>query len=330
MHFRIGTKYFDLRKYKQNIYAPYYNDSCDLSSWVPEIYNKYGERMDIYYVRDVHSAHSPQNMGRYFLWDRYNFGLKTHFYSHWSMLETMGAPTRKFGYLGESKAIVPEDYQIFEKYKGLEKEFDAIFTYDEKLLNDLPNAKFAPICASCWYGNVKRGGAGRIADDLYLSKTKNVSIVSADKELCKLHKFRKALALKCKEEGLADTYGTFDGGNLIPISESLENYRFSIVIENDISKYFFTERIINCFAAQTIPIYLGATAIGDFFNTDGIITIRERDIDSIDVILKQCTEKEYMNRMEAVLDNYNRAKEYDSSSDYIYRHYLQDRNSWDM
>ena len=34
------------------------------------------------------------------------------------MLETMGNPDKKYGFLLESKTIVPEDYKIFDKNKG--------------------------------------------------------------------------------------------------------------------------------------------------------------------------------------------------------------------
>lgn len=113
--------------------------------------------MDVYFLRDIHTAATPYyGMGKYFLWDRYNFGLKTHFYTHNSMLQTMGIPTRKFGLLIESPTIVPRDYKIFERHKGLEKEFDAIFTPHDCILNKIPNAVFYPHAAAPWYGN--RGG----------------------------------------------------------------------------------------------------------------------------------------------------------------------------
>lgn len=48
------------------------------------------------------------------------------------MLETVGSPTSRFGALVEIKSIKPDSYEIFSKYQGLEKDFDLIFTYDEK------------------------------------------------------------------------------------------------------------------------------------------------------------------------------------------------------
>ena len=81
---------------------------------------------------------------------------------------------------------------------------------------------------------------------------------------------------------------------------------------------------MNCFAAQTIPIYLGATEINKFFNAGGIITFKLEDVDHFEDILKQCTEKEYERRLPAIIDNYNRViNNYDNSIDYIYSNYLQ-------
>ena len=63
------------------------------------------------------------------------------------MLFTRGQPRRKYGLLIESKQIVPDNYLIFKKNGGVADEFDAIFTYDEELLNGLSNAKFFLSCA---------------------------------------------------------------------------------------------------------------------------------------------------------------------------------------
>ena len=122
-----------------------------------------------------------------------------------------------------------------------------------------------------------------------------------------MHIVRKKLAFKCKNESLADTFGKFDGGAYCEIEEPFEKYRYSIVVENNIEPFYFTEKIMNAFAAQTIPIYLGATEIGRFFNPDGIIQIRLEDCEHIENILKRCTVEEYERRLPAVIDNFNRA-----------------------
>ena len=316
-------------KFYGEIYTPHYPQYL-ISSNEPVIYNCDGQRMRSFFLRDRLLSAIPTYMqSKYFLWDRYNLGLKTHFYSHNSMLETMGKPDKRYGIMFESEAITPRDYQIFKKYKGLEKDFDAIFTYNEEILETIPNAKFYPSCASSWYG-FELGG-GEISDTAYLRKTKNVSIMASNKAETEYHKFRKAVALKLKTIEGVDTYGNFDKEGTYAIApgklpDKLENalrdYRFSFAIENDVKPYFFTEKLISCFAAMTIPIYLGATKIDKFFNPDGIIKISLNDIDKVEDIVKSCTEKEYNNRLEAVKDNFERAKAFFNANDWLFENYF--------
>ncbi|MDE7247352.1 MAG: hypothetical protein K2N43_05655, partial [Lachnospiraceae bacterium] len=100
------------------------------------------------------------------------------------------------------------------------------------------------------------------------------------------------------------------------------DYRYSIIIENDISDYFFTEKITNCFASQTIPIYLGARKIDRYFDADGIIAVTEKQLANIEDVLKTCTRENYEARVQAVLRNYERVREYVNMQDYLYEHYL--------
>ena len=152
-------------------------------------------------------------------------------------------------------------------------------------------------------------------------------MICSEKELCHMHIVRKKLAFKCKNESLADTYGKFDGGSYCEIEIPFEHYRYSIVVENSVEPFYFTEKIMNAFAAQTIPIYLGATEIGRFFNANGIIQIGLEDCEHIENILKRCTPEEYERRLPAVIDNFNRAMRCASQSrfDDLYIKYIKDR-----
>ena len=297
-----------------HVYFPYYNPTVMPSNKEPDIYNKDGQKMRTFFLRDIHLAAEPPQQSNFFIWDKFNIGLDVHFYSHNAMLETMGNPKHKFGFFIETEAIVPEDYKIFDKHPDLYKQFDLIFTNSKKILDSVPNARFAPMNCSLFNGN--------FCDECcYKNKTKIASILSSDKKLCPLHEFRFNLAHKCKTEYLCDTYGTFDGGSLVNIDETLRDYRFSICIENIQSPYLFTERLICAFANQCIPIYLGASEIDKFFNPDGIIKITpESDIKEV---LKMCTPEEYKRRLPAVLDNYERCKQFINPWDYIYEEYLK-------
>ena len=297
------------------IYYPVYNLDLEFKEGNSNLYNEYGEKLEEFFIRDIYDASRPYRQSRYFIFDRYNFGLKTHFYTHNAMFETMGNPDRKYGLLIESEAIYKSEYKKLYSHKSVAKDFDLIFTHSEKVLDTFDNARFVPLCAGLWNKEIK--------GDRYMNKTKNISILSSDKLMCDMHKFRYDVAMLCKNNHLADTYGTFDGGDLVDVDTTLNDYRFSICIENEIKPYFFTERITSALAAQTIPIYVGASKIDKFFNPDGIIQISVKD--DIEKIFKMCTKEYYEERIPAILDNYERALEYKNPYDIIYDKYLKNQ-----
>ena len=328
-----------------SIYTPPYNPNVPMNSSQPEFYTKDGRRLDMFFLRDEHFAHCPsfnnsnwadfaqynaeQNTNSYhypafnskwFAFDLYNLGLKKHFYSHASMLETMGQPDQRYGVFWESEVIVPDDYGLFDRHPGLEQDFDLIFTYSAKLLDKLPNARFVPFAAGLWVGEAC---GDVLSENAWARKSKNVSMLSSNKVMCDIHKLRLDLALKCKKEGWADTFGNFDGGPYVDkLSRTLDDYRYSIILENDIKPFYFSERFTSCLAAMTVPIYLGASEIDRFFNPDGIIKITVEDFDNIEEILAQCSERDYEERLPAIKDNYERAMRYVNVFDMMYEDYL--------
>jgi hypothetical protein len=92
---------------------------------------------------------------------------------------------------------------------------------------------------------------------------------------------------------------------------------FSVAIENASYETYFTEKIQDCFATGTIPIYYGAPDIGKFFNPKGIITLND-DFD-IDLL----TSEMYYDRLDAVKENLEIVKDFAINEDYIYNTYLK-------
>ena len=321
----LGNLYRNItgKNYYKKIYPPIYNQAVALPSDYPIVYNKFGQPMEFFFIRDAHTAHTPYgSKSNFFIWDRYNIGLDYQFYSHNSMMERVsgrGGGTKHFyGMLIESEIITPDDYLLFDKHKQLASEFEAIFTYSSKILNKLDNAVFMPFNATLSYGTKEQGGV--LSSKTYELKSKNISIIASNKLLCEMHHFRKAIAEKCKTYNLADTFGTFDGGPRVPqIADVLTHYRYNIAIENFIDDYYFTEKILNCFASMTVPIYCGAPKIADFFNSDGIIFIKQNDLDNLEKILKQCTKEDYEQRLPAIKENYEKALEYVNIDDMLYK-----------
>lgn len=303
------------------IYLPIYPGAFEPKRQKPEIYNKDGEKMNTYFIRTKNQV----GFSKYFIWDYYNYNLPEQFYTQECMLETMGNPQKRYGLFIESESIIPATYKIFDKNKGLEKDFDLIFTHTERFLEKFDNARLVPYCAGIWY-SIKdpNGNNNEPVKDWYENKNKNISIVSSAKVMCELHKLRINWAKQCKQYGWADTFGDFDGGKIVPIGESLKNYRYSIAIENQIEPYWFTEKIVNCFATMTIPVYIGATKIDRFFNPDGIIQVSPKDYDNLEKIIKKCTKEYYDERLDIVKENYYKAFQFENINDFMYLNYLKD------
>jgi hypothetical protein len=112
-----------------------------------------------------------------------------------------------------------------------------------------------------------------------------------------------------------DVYGR--GINEIPNKEiGLKDYRFSFAVENDTYDTYFTEKILDCFATGTIPIYMGTKKVNEYFNEDGIIFF-DGTFD-----LSLLTEELYHSKMNAIKDNYDRVQKYSVLDDWIFENYL--------
>lgn len=212
--------------------------------------------------------------------------------------------------LFEPKSLLPDAYEFVLKYAD---RFRYIFTHDSELLR-LPNARLV-LWADVWHTSD-------------CEKTKGISLVSSWKDWCPLHKARLELARQFDDSDLVDVYGSYkDKETWTEAAVALDEYRFSIVIENDLDDYWFTEKILNCFATKTVPIYVGASRIGDVFNSAGIIQVENWK--AIPEIVRALNiEHEYNTRINAINDNYERVKAYEKpwKQRFIedYRHLLEE------
>ena len=71
-----------------------------------------------------------------------------------------------------------------------------------------------------------------------------------------------------------DCMGNFNGGNKVDTKTIYAPYIFSVVVENYIDDYWFSEKICNCFANKCVPIYIGANKINELFDAHGIISVK--------------------------------------------------------
>lgn len=63
--------------------------------------------------------------------------------------------------------------------------------------------------------------------------------------------------------------------------DALINYKYSIAIENSREKNYITEKFVDCFLCDTIPIYYGCPNINEIYNKDDFILLKNISVTSI-------------------------------------------------
>lgn len=288
----------------------------------PTLFNREGKPVKFIYLVALGSEQHPYSLtdgriGKQIVFDRFNFGLNTHFYTSMSMFKPVGGGGKKrYGVLLEGEAIIPDVYErIRRNCHFIEENMVALFTHSKELLGTVSNARFCP-AYSVWYGTEHWGGVIREVQP----KNKTVSFVGCDKAIAPIHLFRQTLTRHFLTGGKVDVLGKAVG-RFASCDEIFTPYRYNIAIENASYDYYFTEKILNCFAAKVVPIYYGCPGIGDFFNIDGIIVVKEPTTEAVEAALAICSEEDYLSRKDAINDNFQRVKEYLCVEDYLCRHY---------
>lgn len=178
--------------------------------------------------------------------------------------------------------------------------FDLILAWDERVLTECPNSKKF-IFGTCWID----------FDNLKLDKTNEISYIMSNKSFAPGHKLRNVIW---------NTYGNLNNINGFnfkrfktpPRIQSknilFENAKYHIVVENTSKKNWITEKLIDCFATKTIPIYWGCPNVGEFFNQKGILQFT--NMEELGNILNTISSTYYDDMKEVIEENFEKSKEY--------------------
>lgn len=170
------------------------------------------------------------------------------------------------------------------------KDFYKILTHDDRLIH-LPNSIYFPI-GGCWI---------KPFDVKIYKKDKLVSTVVSNKIFTEGQAMRQKIAQVKK----IDVFGP-NFKKLEYKLSALERYKFHVCIENIKNNFYFTEKIIDCFATGTIPIYWGSQLISKYFNSKGIIIAQ-----SLEEIYFYINNLQNINvSKSAIEENFHLAKEY--------------------
>lgn len=94
------------------------------------------------------------------------------------------------------------------------------------------------------------------------------------------------------------------GDSKLPLFES----HYHLAIENCESRFYFTEKLLDCFLTATVPIYWGCRNIGDYFDPRGIL--QARSADELIVACNAASVADYESRSRAIEENRRLARRF--------------------
>ena len=215
---------------------------------------------------------------------------------------------KNYAWLAESKTINKGLYEwCSSNIEYIENNFELLFTHDKHLLG-LSDKFVETICgAKHWVKNVG-----------IHNKTKLISMISSTKNMCPEHSHRQTIVNNYRNK--LDLYGR--GYNEINNKEiGLIDYHFSIAMENHTYDLAYSEKLTDCFATGTIPIYYGSKLISEICNVDGVIMLDN------DFNIDKLTPELYNSKIDAIYENYNIAINMPVAEDYIYEKYIKNNEN---
>jgi hypothetical protein len=273
--------------------------------------------METFKIRDWAFAHAKYSTdyqeSKYIIWDRgpITESDKFVFYTDHALptvLQERSLQINKIAWLLEPVEIQRETYDFVKVHHSL---FDLILSHNLEFIIEMQNlganAIWVPF-GGCWI---------KPEDQKIYEKSEMISIVASDKTITPNHRMRHSVIQKC----LSNL--TVRGRGYVPVDyklDVLKDFRFHVVIENGNQSGWFTEKLIDCFATGTIPIYLGNPLIGEIFHEEGMILCynEQQIIDAINLV----TPEMYEERIEHIKNNFEIAKEYLIAEDYIYKNII--------
>ena len=223
----------------------------------------------------------------------------------------------KFIWLLESREIIGEQYKwIEDNYDFVASRVDGIFTSDQRLTEEVgPDGKFL-YCLS--------NAAPWVMDRAVYNKSKLVSMIASNKGYTEGHKRRLKVVEKYVEKfGQDDLFG-WGLGQELPLKEKsrgLRDYRFSFACENANYPTYFTEKLTDCFACGTIPVYYGTAGVAQYFNHEGIIFL-DNDRPWENIPWDKLTPEYYDSKKDVIQENFEIAQCMRVAEDYLYGNYF--------
>lgn len=246
------------------------------------------------HVEFSNSGDPCKHLSKNITWDRSGSYFEDDIvvYTDTRIPQALSRKGRNIAWLIEAMDYQPQYYNFVVQHAD---KFEQIWTHDHQLIDMLPNAVRLPF-GGCWI------------DKKHWKlhpKTKQFSIIASGKNQLTGHNLRHTIIRN--SQGHVDLFG--HGYNPIEDKiDALRDYRYTFCIENVRKDFWFTEKLIDCFATGTMPIYWGCPSIGEFFNTDGMAIFEK--LTDLPELLKTLTPEYYENKVNAMKENMKLAEKF--------------------
>ncbi|WP_212000360.1 glycosyltransferase family 10 domain-containing protein [Chitinophaga sp. HK235] len=236
-------------------------------------------------------------------WNNYKFFLDTEIekeFDFWVVYENLTEPIEK--------TILPKPNTIFITGEPPEiktysarfvNQFNTVITSHEKMPHT--NKLLIPQCQH-WFVNKSYDELVKIKP---IEKTKKISMITSTKTFTEGHRKRLDFALKLKAH-FGDAVDLFGRGikDFDDKWDTLEAYRYNICMENSAPRYYFTEKIIDCYLAYSFPVYYGCTNLENYFDEEAFKRIDINDFAGSVKVIEQLLEDDdhYERRLQALIE----------------------------
>lgn len=156
----------------------------------------------------------------------------------------------KIAWLLEPRAVNPFAYMTLE---SMVCDFDAVFTSEMALTTLSGRIHYCP-WGDCWIPRDKWG----------VHEGDGVSIIASPKANTEGQRFRHEVIARFPS---LPRFGSMDRSDLGEKYDWLAPYSHSVVIENNITPGYFTEKLLDCLAVGTVPLYRGDPLVTDIFES---------------------------------------------------------------
>jgi hypothetical protein len=223
---------------------------------------------------------------------------------------------KKVAFLLETKFISWWTYDYAEAHLN---DFDTILTYNDEMIARHPDkCQFFP-----------HGGCSIPSEDRKIwEKSRLVSFWATNRKTAPghyaRHEFYELYMQRDKnwlqpyiKDLKIDCYGQLPHNYADTMLDCLRDYMFQVVMENNISDTYFTEKLIDCLVTGTIPIYRGSEGASRFFDPGGIIYFKT--MEELAEILSGLSPQDYVDRLQAVKVNFLAAQDFVLAEDWIFK-----------